>query len=101
MRFRFFPRANNRLDEIWQYTVEHCDEEQAERYVRGLFSAIEEIVDRRFLWKPVREVGFPGVFFFRFERHYIFFRELSDGDLSVITILSDRMDLPRRLREEI
>lgn len=43
--------------------------------------------------------SFSGVFFFRYKRHYVLFRELSQGSLGVITILHGTMDLPSRLRE--
>lgn len=100
MKIRFYAAANHRLDEIWHYSVEQWDEVQAEKYLRGLFQAVEGVSARRFLWKPVQEAGFAGVFYFRYERHFIFFRELGGGDLGVLTILSDRMDLPRRLLED-
>ena len=42
----------------------------------------------------------PSVFFFRHQHHYIFFRELSDKSLGVISILHENMDIPSRLRED-
>lgn len=32
--------------------------------------------------------------------HYIFFRELSGGEIGVITILHENMDLPARIRDD-
>lgn len=101
MKFRFFPAANQRLDEIWHYSVEQWGEEQAERYIRGLFEGIARQADHRILWRPVKESGFPGVYTFRHEHHFVFFRELPGGDLGVLSILHESMDLPRRLREAV
>ena len=41
-----------------------------------------------------------GVFFIRYQHHYLFFRELSDGTLGVISILHENMDIPARLRDD-
>ena len=43
----------------------------------------------------------PGVFFFRHQHHYVFFRELSKGTLGVISILHENMDLPSRLKQDL
>lgn len=42
-----------------------------------------------------------SLYFVRYERHYVFFRELSDDGIGVISILHESMDLPRRLREDL
>ena len=100
MKYRFYPRANERLDEIWEYTVEQWDEHQAEKYIRGLFSALEKRAERKHSWLSVKESGFSGVYFFRYEHHFVFYRELSDRTIGVISILHERMDLPHRLKED-
>lgn len=40
-------------------------------------------------------------YFCRYEHHYIFFRELETGDIGVMSILHERMNLPVRLREDL
>lgn len=40
-------------------------------------------------------------YFSRYERHYVFFRELDNGDLGIMSILQERMDLPVRLGEDL
>jgi len=100
VKFRFYPGANKRLDEIWRYTTEHWDEEQAELYIKGLFDSLEERAMRKHLWRAVRETGFTGVYFFRYEHHFIFFRELDEGEIGVISIIHEKMDIPHRLRED-
>ena len=100
MKFRFFPKANKRLDEIWQYTAEQWDQEQAEKYIRGLFNALEKLADQRSLWCALKQSGFEGVYFFRYKHHFVFFRELNDYQIGVISILHEKMDLPHRLKED-
>jgi plasmid stabilization system protein ParE len=42
-----------------------------------------------------------GIFFIRYEHHYVFFRELSKGVLGVVNVLHESMDIPNRLREDL
>ena len=39
--------------------------------------------------------------FSRYERHYLFFRTLDNGDLGVMGILHEKMDMAVRLREDL
>jgi plasmid stabilization system protein ParE len=40
-------------------------------------------------------------YFSRYERHYLFFRTLDNGDLGVMSILHEKMDMAVRLREDL
>lgn len=42
-----------------------------------------------------------SAYFGRYEHHYVFFRELKNGDLGVMSILHERMNLPVRLKEDL
>jgi plasmid stabilization system protein ParE len=101
MTHRIYPSAKERILEIWEYTEEKWGEEQADRYITGLFAELDEISSARFRWKPVREQGFESVYVARYRHHFIFFRELTGGVLGVISILHEVMDLPNRLHEEV
>ncbi len=37
----------------------------------------------------------------RYRRHYLFFREFDSGNIGVMSILHERMDVPARLAEEL
>lgn len=92
--------ASYRLDEIYRYTRDHWDVQQADRYVIGLFDAFDGIADHRTLSRPV-PVGF-GVegYFFRYEHHFVYWRWLSNGDVGIVTILHERMHQIDRFRED-
>lgn len=100
MRIKILPAAESRLIAIWRYTRETWDEEQADSYVTGLVTAIEDIADRPLSWKSVRDPALRGVWFIRYRHHFIFFRRLPSACLGVISILHESMDIPRRLRED-
>jgi len=92
--------ARARLLEIWDYTERAWGVKQADAYVRALTAAITQAQEERHGWRPLRDRTLSGVYFIRHEHHYIFFRELSDGSLGVISILHESMDIPARLRDD-
>ncbi len=100
MEVKFLPAAKNRLLEIWDYTERTWGEAQANKYVRGLVGAIHEVADGRRQWRPVLDEGLRGVYFIRYERHFIFFRSLSGDAIGVISVLQENMNIPMRLRDD-
>lgn len=100
MAAKIYQAAKDRILEIWDYTEQTWGEEQADKYVRGLVEAINAAKDKPHQWRRVTDEALSGVFFFRHQYHYVFFRELSDGTLGVISIIHENMDIPARLRED-
>jgi len=101
MNAKIYQAAQARLHEIWDYTEQAWGEKQADAYVRSLVTAVDKARAERHRWRPLRDRSLPGVYFIRHKHHYIFFRELSDGALGVISILHENMDLPARLRDDV
>jgi toxin ParE1/3/4 len=100
MAAKIYPAARERILEIWDYTERIWGEDQADRYVRDLTEAVNAVGGKRHRWRPVMDESLKGVFFFRHQRHYVFFRELSKRMVGVISILHENMDIPSRLRED-
>ncbi|MFT5465540.1 MAG: toxin ParE1/3/4 [Verrucomicrobiales bacterium] len=100
MPHRIYPSARERILQIWEYSDRKWGEEQANRYIEGLIGRIDEIALERHLWKSVADPEFEGAYFARYHQHFIFFRELEEGELGVISILHEVMDVPSRLRED-
>ena len=97
---RVQERASHRLDDIYRYTRDKWGGEQAETYITGLFDAFDRIANHDTVSKPVpAEFGVEG-FFFRYERHFVYWRRLSNGDIGIVTILHERMHQIDRLRED-
>lgn len=99
MRHKIYPAARRRLVEIWHYTDSTWGEEQADKYIRGLYSAIEKTASNKYLWRKVEHEEIAGIYFVRYENHYVFFRELPKGVLGVVNVLHENMDIPNRLKE--
>ena len=100
MAVRIQQAASHRLDDIYRYTREHWGEAQADRYVTGLFEAFQRIEARGVVSRPVpAEFGVEG-YVFRYERHLVYWRRLSNGDVGIVTILHERMHQIERFRED-
>ena len=98
--FRVQESASWRLDEIYRYTRDRWGEARARSYITGLFEAFERIELHGVASRPIpAEVGVEG-FYFRYERHFAYWRRLSDGDIGIVTILHERMHQIARFRED-
>ena len=90
-----------RIDEIYRYSLESWGEAQADAYVSGLFQAFERIATGATVSRPIpAEFGVDGCVF-RYERHFVYWKRLSDGDIGIVTVLHERMHRIGRLREEL
>lgn len=105
--YRFYPRADAAQDKIWRDTVETWGEKQAVTYITGLHTHLQRLCEERAIWRKLpQRLAVPAdvkheAYFSRYEHHYVFFRELDNGDLGVMSILHERMDLPVRLAEDL
>ena len=92
--------ASHRLDEICRYTRDRWGAEQADRTITGLFEAFNKIETHELASRPVpAEFGVDG-YCFRYERHFVYWRRLSNGDIGIVTILRERMHQIGRSRED-
>jgi plasmid stabilization system protein ParE len=94
--------ASWRLDEIYRYTRDRWGTQQADRYryITGLFEAFDGIATHRTSSRPIpAEFGIDG-YFFRYERHFVYWRWLSNGDIGIVTILHERMHQIDRFQED-
>ncbi|MEI3807941.1 type II toxin-antitoxin system RelE/ParE family toxin [Agrobacterium sp. CCNWLW32] len=105
--YRFYAAADAAQDKIWRDTVDAWGEAQPETYIRGLHAHLQRLCDNHLLWRRLpQRLAVPGdimreAYFSRHEHHYLFFRELDNGDLGVMSILHARMDMAVRLREDL
>tara|TARA_R110002096_G_scaffold186063_1_gene364963 strand:+ start:829 stop:1137 length:309 start_codon:yes stop_codon:yes gene_type:complete len=92
--------ASHRLDDICRYTRDRWGDDQAKKYITGLFAAFDKIAAHGVVSKPIpAEFGVEG-FVFRYERHFVYWRHLSNGDIGNVTILHERMHLIDCFRDD-
>ncbi|MEN3974485.1 type II toxin-antitoxin system RelE/ParE family toxin [Emcibacter sp. SYSU 3D8] len=97
---RIQQAASHRLDDIYRYTRDRWGTDHADRYITGLFGAFERIDRHGVASRPIpAEFGVEG-YFFRYERHFVYWRRLSSGKIGIVTILHERMHQMDRFRED-
>ena len=100
VRVLVLDTASYRIDEIYRYTLDQWGAAQTESYIVGLFDAFAKVATHKVLSRPVpAEFGVNG-FFFRYEKHFVYWRHLSNGDIGIVTILHERMHRIERLRDD-
>ena len=100
MAIRVQEATSVRLDEIYRYTRDRWGEVQADADVAGLFAAFERIETHGVMSRPVpAEFGVEG-YFFRYERHFVYWKRLADGDIGIVTILHERMHQIERFKDD-
>ncbi len=100
MAVRIQHAASHRLDAIYRYSCDQWGEVQADRYVTGLFETFDLIETRGVVSRPIpAEFGVDG-YVFRYERHLVYWRRLSDGDIGIVTVLHERMHQIERFRQD-
>lgn len=97
---RVQDRASRRLDDIYIYTRDTWGEDQAARYIRGMFQCFDDIAARRVPWRIIPAEFAVDGFYCRHEHHYIYWRLLSDGAIGIVTVLHERMHQLDRFRED-
>lgn len=96
--FRVRSAASHRVDEIYRYRLNQWGKKQAEVYITGLFEVFAKLGSHEVLSYPVpAEFGVDG-FFFRYEKHFIYWQYLSNGDIGIVTVLHERMHQIERFK---
>ena len=92
--------AGHRIDAIYRYTLDTWGQAQAEIYIRGLFDDCNLIESRGVVSFPIpAEFGVEG-YYFRYGKHYVYWKYLSTGNIGIVTILHERMHRVGRLKDE-
>ncbi|WP_417231183.1 type II toxin-antitoxin system RelE/ParE family toxin [Brevundimonas sp.] len=91
--------ASHRIDAIYRHTRDRWGEAQAERYVTGLFDAFARIATHGVASRPIPAAFGVDGYVFRYERHLVYWRHLSNGDIGIVTILHEQVHQIGRFRE--
>jgi plasmid stabilization system protein ParE len=100
MAVRIQEAASLRLDAIYRYTRDRWGEVQADHYIAGMFEAFERIEARGVVSRPIPAAFGVDGYFFRYERHFVYWRRLSNGDVGIVTVLHERMHQIERFSDD-
>lgn len=101
MNIKLSPAADDQILEIWDYTALKWGEEQADSYVRGLVEAMNQVHAMPHRWRKLADKQLSRIFFIRYRHHSIFFMKLAKGEMGIVAILHESMDLPTHLKTNI
>ena len=99
-KYVIFKPANETLDEVWRYSLDSWGQEKAEEYIEGLFATIQKVASREILWRRLREQTNLEVYFVKYQRHYLFFREFEDDSIGIVSVIHERRDVVSILEKE-
>jgi toxin ParE1/3/4 len=94
--WRLTPRARRDLDEIWDYTAKRWDAAQADRYVRAIAAACANLAKGQRQDRDAGDIR-PGYRRCTVGSHVLFYRRNDRGELEIVRILHQRMDVDRHL----
>lgn len=90
----FSPAAEADIDDIWNYSAENWEPDQADHYTDEIRDACQALADSRKRGRPV-DVR-PGYLKLSTGSHMIYFRDHGDR-LEIMRVLHGRQDVERHL----
>lgn len=97
--YRLSPAAEADLDDIWIYTATTWSTEQAEIYISHLFDTFVLLGNNQGLGHPVDSV-LSGYRHLRCDHHLIFYVSADDGQIEIVRILHEKVDIHRHLDDQ-
>jgi len=89
--FVLLQSASLRLDEIYLYTKHHWGDEQAKLYIEGLFKHFTKIAAGEAFKKPIPAEFEVTGWVSRYQKHFIYSRVFTSGQVGIVTILHEKM----------
>ncbi len=85
------------LNEIWDYTAEHWNPDQANRYVLAMRDASAALAEGKARGRPIDDIR-AGYLKYAVGAHFLFYRLTDGGVIEIVRILHQRMDASTRLQ---
>jgi toxin ParE1/3/4 len=95
-RYVLPPAARADPEQIWHYTCQTWDDDQAEKYLREIQRAIERVVDNPMIGRACDDVR-PGYRKHAVGSHTLYYRIAGVDVIDVVRIPHQRMDVDRHL----
>ena len=97
-KYHLTRKAVQDLDAIWSYTLKTWSENRADEYYTSLVKTFAAIAKRPcYLDKEYAEIH-PGLYRRICHKHLVFYRILENGDIEIVRILHERMDIASKLK---
>lgn len=96
-RHRLAPGVKAALIDIYNYTFEQWGEDQADKYLDGLFARFDAVTKEKAIWRPIPPEFVVSGYFCRYEKHLIYWRHTED-QVTFVAILHTSMMQGERLQ---
>ena len=90
------PAARADLSEIWDYTAERWGQAQAERYILIIRDSFEALANGTRRGRSIDDIR-AGYLKLAVGSHFLFYRLTDSGQIDVVRILHQRMDVAAHL----
>lgn len=97
-RYDLTNKANEDLNNIWNYTFEEWSEIQADKYYFELLNCCQFLAENQNFGKNYEDIE-ANLFCYLLNKHIIFYQKVSKNEILIIRILHSSMDLKNRIRE--
>lgn len=87
---KFKPKAKQDLKTIYKYSIKNWGVARADKYIRDLETALENLSENRL---SAKDAGYtkPGILSYKVVSHIVFFSKNPDG-IEIVRILHKSMD---------
>jgi toxin ParE1/3/4 len=93
-RLLFRPKAEDDLEEIWRYTAKRWSPDQADRYLKTILAAIDDLARGARLGRKTDVRA--GYLKLTAGSHVVYFRSFDDA-VEIVRVLHNSMDVDRHL----
>lgn len=98
-KYRLTYKAVADLTQIWNYTFDKWSENQADKYYQMLLDNCNEVAFNPDLGLTYFIVS-ENLLGFRAGRYIIFYRRIEEGEIEIVRILHEQMDLKNRIKDK-
>ena len=97
-KYHLTKKAVLDLDAIWAYTLKTWSENKADEYYTALVETFVSIAKRPCKLDKEYDEIHPGLYRRSCHKHLVFYRVVENGDIEIVRILHERMDIASKLR---
>lgn len=98
-KLHFSNKAVEDLSGIWSYTADMWSENQADQYYDLIIASCRKIAANPVLFGRQYIDIAESLYGFKANKHIIFYMVTDEGDIEIVRILHERMDLRNRIEE--
>lgn len=89
-------KANEDLNNIWDYTYDEWSEEQADKYYFELIDCCQFLADNPIFGRNYKEIE-NEIFGYLINKHIIFYQKITSENILIIRVLHSSIDLKNRI----